>query len=764
MLAVSPGGDRIATTGPDDRVLIWDLATGRCVSRILAPHAHREALALSPDGKILYVADYAGVAVYDVASEKPSGKRFGNKLHVMGITGIALSKDGRMLVSGNTDPEQSALRIWDTTTGKELPAPSFIPSQNGFVLSLSEDGKRLAASDGGKIRVWELPSGKETVTLMAHPENVHYLGFSHRGALLASTGDDKTIRLWSATDGKRIHELKGQFGLVSSLTFSPDDALFATCGTEDPIELYDTATGTSIRQIDDSAAHCTTVRYSPDGNTLIGGGYTGTIGLWNARTGKRLDDLPGHHGPVMGLLSSPDGRTLASIGRFEYEIRLWDVRSRRELHRLADRVCPTAIAYSQDGTILASAGERKIVFWDPIGGREVRRFEATDEQFKAYSLALSPDGKKVITGGIHSVVLWNVDTGVVRSLVDLKDQLLSEMVIRYSPDGKLFIAGPIGTEIRTWDTSSYEQQPPFDAMSGIIEGPRTGKRPPFCARGVIFSPDSSLLVAGGPQGTIRLWDSGSRKELAGFVPTRSTILSMAISPDGSVIASGDEEGIVRLWEARSGAEIRSFRGHEGDVNALTFVSAGSILASGGRDTTILLWRVFPEPEAGKQVNSNHVWTDLAAKDGPTAYRAMEECVHSGNQGVEYLKDMVHSVPSAVLRKLIERLDDEQLTLREEAMAELSRVGGEAQALLESSLSTVAVGERKERVRLLLASLTPPLIKSPGRLRILRAITILEWIGTPEAERALQEIAIERSGTFEGTSAERARGRLLHRKP
>ena len=75
-----------------------------------------------------------------------------------------------------------------------------------------------------------------------------------------------------------------------------------------------------------------------------------------------------HGGQVYGLAYSPDGKVLATGG--SRDVQLWDVRTGKELRRLARQPdLARRVAFSPDGKLLASAGSDPVVrLWDPATG------------------------------------------------------------------------------------------------------------------------------------------------------------------------------------------------------------------------------------------------------------------------------------------------------------------------------------------------------------------------------------------------------------
>ena len=71
----------------------------------------------------------------------------------------------------------------------------------------------------------------------------------------------------------------------------------------------------------------------------------------------------------------------------------------------------------------------------------------------------------------------------------------------------------------------------------------------------------------------------------------SSVLSVAFAPDGKTFAAGSYDGSVRLWETSSGREMCALLGHSSHVWSVAFAPDGQTLASASADGTIRLWDV-----------------------------------------------------------------------------------------------------------------------------------------------------------------------------
>jgi WD40 repeat protein len=64
-----------------------------------------------------------------------------------------------------------------------------------------------------------------------------------------------------------------------------------------------------------------------------------------------------------------------------------------------------------------------------------------------------------------------------------------------------------------------------------------------------------------------------------------------VTPDGQVVVSGGIDGTVRVWERTSGQQRAALTGHTGVVRAVTMTADGQTLVSAGDDRTVRVWNL-----------------------------------------------------------------------------------------------------------------------------------------------------------------------------
>jgi len=134
---------------------------------------------------------------------------------------------------------------------------------------------------------------------------------------------------------------------------------------------------------------------------------------WVGQVGAAKGD---REGPG-GLHESPSGALPRTDG--DGTVRLWD-RPGKEIQRLTSGGGAVhVVAFSPDGSLLASGDYASVVLWDPVAGREVRRLAG--KQPGVWSLAWSPDGKTLAVGGRDKTIqLWDSLAGKQLSVVGMQ--------------------------------------------------------------------------------------------------------------------------------------------------------------------------------------------------------------------------------------------------------------------------------------------------------------------------------------------------------
>jgi WD40 repeat protein len=106
---------------------------------------------------------------------------------------------------------------------------------------------------------------------------------------------------------------------------------------------------------------------------------------------------------------------------------------------------------------------------------------------------------------------------------------------------------------------------------------------------VALSAEGRLVVSGGFDGTVRVWDPASGQLPTVLDAQRGGVWSVALRQDGAWVASSGYDGTVQVWDIASGRLVQTLKGHRGGIWGVALSADGRLAVSGCIDGEVRLW-------------------------------------------------------------------------------------------------------------------------------------------------------------------------------
>jgi WD40 repeat protein len=568
--AAPPPNSSPDTGASQPRIALWKLdARGKSPQRQLLENrqfgtGHRAivtAVAISPDGRLLYSGDDAGVGkLWDAATGAEVRTLAG---HTRAITDVGFTPDGRRLLTASQDGTVSA---WDMRTRADLPQ----------VLS-HVDPRQSDAYDAPVKAMAISGDGRQVLTLSED---------TRQGAL------DSVVRVWDAERASVIHELYRGGQTITSVAFGQDGRTALAAGT--------------ARQLD--AGGVETQRSFVRRWDLASGREV------KSADGKDFLDFAGRQESVWAAIDAPKGTGVLTVGGTGAA--LWngaDLDKPDVVFKPHSGV--TSAGFSPSGKlVVTSSTDRRAKVWNAETGTSVLQLPA--EHARAItSASFSPvDEDLVVTASNDGTArIWQVSKRSVLRVLEHREGGAAARPVRaaiFSPDGKLVLTAGDDGAIRIWD-----------AAGGQSMAAMTLDAPVLC---VAYSADGRKILAGGADGRATLFDAASRRPLARYLGHTAAINSVALAPDGRRALSGSSDRTVKLWDTlpaapvpaggqqppsvrtaeatdgpRVAKEILTLAHHDQAVTSVAFSPDGRSILTAGLDGTAVLWLSDDWRQAGK---------------------------------------------------------------------------------------------------------------------------------------------------------------------
>ncbi len=280
---------------------------------------------------------------------------------------------------------------------------------------------------------------------------------------------------------------------------------------------------------------------SPDGNLVAAAGDNGKILVWKLEGDQPPVELKGHDGAVNTLMFSEDGRRLVS-GSDDRTVKLWSIADARVLVSQKVMYSVQCVDWSRDGKVLVAGTSSTADSSGVAYGWEVETRDGELELTALRTFQVPPEGKV------------KQDRGVV--------------TIALTDDGKFAVSNGPAAELHLWRVDLRASNDAKKSQKVNVESIKLGLHSSRVerVRSVVFSSDSSRMLAAGDDGTITIWDRRETDELPNY--TRSKVVlsghggpvrrAIPLPQSTDVIVSGSYDQNVHVWNLKTYLESRDW--------------------------------------------------------------------------------------------------------------------------------------------------------------------------------------------------------------
>jgi predicted NACHT family NTPase len=573
----------LAIGDSSDEIRLWEVPELREITTFRGHTGSVRSLAFHPDTKILVSgSEDSTIIIWNIQTGE-NCLEF--QAHKDWVTSIHFNSTGTILASGGGD-QDTTIKCWETQEWQCLKRLEGHNRAVLAVAFANRDNILASGSADQKIKLWDVQTGECIITLEGHSDRIRALAFSPDNEILVSAGSDQTVRLWDWRNGKCLKILRGHIAPVRSVSFDPEGKEIVSSSEDRAIRFWDVQTGECIRVLKCNNWVRTT-DFSPDGQLFVSGsgqsvqfwnpqtwecsrtlqrnvasirsiafdsnqkklasaGSRGEIKIWEIETGICSKVLQGHIQQVRELVFSPNGHLLASAS-FDKTIRIWnDAGDCLQVLQGHARVVRSLCFKLNESILVSGSNDCTIKVWNTDTWECINTLYGHDDTVTSLAFDLS-SGVLISSSYDETVRFWNIQTGDCLNTLQIKSPTRS---VKIDTLNQILVIGGSDKTISIWDLKTGICLRQLDGHTSWIQE-------------IALGSNQTIASASGDR-TVKLWNVMGEciQTLHGHTDWVETV---SFSPDDQLIVSGGIDGSIKVWDVKTGECVKTLtdRPYEG---------------------------------------------------------------------------------------------------------------------------------------------------------------------------------------------------------
>ncbi len=537
------------------------------------------SLAFSPNEEFLVTGSINGeVCLWKWRENKQIFKR---QEHTTIVDSVTFSPDYQKIASSSRD---QTVKVWDIATEKCIFTFNSPTHHTVKSLVFNSEGSQLFGYSDKRIISWNLNTGTSDI-LIESQSRISSLNLSCQTGILTFGCEDGIVYVWDIKTGTLIDSFQTNSGLILSVKITDYEDILACSLENKTVKIWDVQKKQCLNTLKSQSYHISLIDLSNSGKSIATGSGEKIIKVWDINTGLYLQSLESHLSEINAITFSDQNKlATASVDR---TIKIWDITTGKCLKTLQGRAdFVHSVFYSKNTQIIVSSSQHTIKFWDTETHDSISTFFEDKDWLS--SLVISPDEKIIACANIGNrnnlIRIWQIDSLSQNKIIDLSNNQIYHQTLQghndsiwsiaFSPDSTKIVSGSSDRTVKIWNSQTGECLTTFDGHT----------RPVLS---VAFSPDGKTIASCGGHSIIKLWDLTTGKCQQTIQEKASYIIKFS---SNDIVASGQTTGLVKLWDIHNGQCIETL-GKFGQPIVSMACHEGQFLAYGCYDGAVYVWDI-----------------------------------------------------------------------------------------------------------------------------------------------------------------------------